>query len=76
MFLQVIFVFEGFLAIFAQVVGRFGMHQDHVAPHVGPLFREFPAKRTPHDCFACVASVLAHKELHNILPWKNLDGFS
>ena len=41
MSIQVIFVFENFLAELANVIGGFGVDKYHVTSHVNPLLREF-----------------------------------
>ena len=72
MSIQIIFVFENFLAELANVIGRFGMDKYHVTSHVNPLLREFATEFALYDGGSARFVNRVNKELHDILSCNNL----
>ena len=65
MFIQIIVMFEDFVAILARSIGWFSVHEDHVPPHIGIVFRTFATKRTFDDRFPMFIISFC-SELHDI----------
>ena len=66
MTVQIIFVFENFAAVFAAVIGRPGVRQNHVTFHICPLFAD-PAAQQALELWLTIKASSINYVLHHIL---------